>query len=177
MSGLRRLLIPALLVLPILGLGIGWASTEAGSRQGVEWDVPIGGYDPRDLLRGHYVQFRYDWPVQATDDEMRFAISGQSICLTGTAPVITSARWIYGDEDAKDCDEVVIANPWADEGADGINSDRLYVPQERGGDYERKLADPALQGIVRIRVNDSGIVTPVSLSFRPRPAEATEADE
>jgi uncharacterized membrane-anchored protein len=25
-------------------------------------DVAVTGYDPRDLLRGHYVRFTYVWP-------------------------------------------------------------------------------------------------------------------
>lgn len=28
---------------------------------GVEYVIPITGYDPRDMLRGHYLTFRYDW--------------------------------------------------------------------------------------------------------------------
>jgi hypothetical protein len=47
---------------PLLGLAALWGWTEVRSRQGTEWLVPVAGYDPRDLLRGHYVLFQYDWP-------------------------------------------------------------------------------------------------------------------
>ena len=58
----RALLHVAALALPLLGLGGMWLQADRLSRQGTEWDVPIRGYDPRDLLQGHYVQFQYDWP-------------------------------------------------------------------------------------------------------------------
>ena len=58
----RRLAFALALALPLAGLAASWAGTHHRARQGVEWDVPIAGYDPRDLLRGHYVIYRYDWP-------------------------------------------------------------------------------------------------------------------
>ena len=50
------------LVLPILGLGGLWGWSDFKAEQGTDWLVPIAGYDPRDLLRGHYIQYSYDWP-------------------------------------------------------------------------------------------------------------------
>ena len=67
MNRYRRFFLPFALLLPLIGLGLIWLQTERESHEGSEWDVPIEGYDPRDLLRGHYVQFRYDWPFVAED--------------------------------------------------------------------------------------------------------------
>ena len=44
-------------ILPVAGLAGLWAISANTYRQGTEWEVPIQGYDPRDLLRGHYVEF------------------------------------------------------------------------------------------------------------------------
>lgn len=48
----------ALAVLDVLFF-VGWIAREEHVRRtGAEVKLPIEGYDPRDLLRGHYVQFR-----------------------------------------------------------------------------------------------------------------------
>ena len=52
----------AAFALPLAGLAALWGWSDHLSRQGTDWLVPVAGYDPRDLLRGHYVQFAYDWP-------------------------------------------------------------------------------------------------------------------
>ncbi|MBP2314405.1 GDYXXLXY domain-containing protein [Azospirillum soli] len=59
----RRILTLALLILPTL-LVAGWALRLAAERDSQPvLRVAIAGYDPRDLLRGHYLQFRLDLPV------------------------------------------------------------------------------------------------------------------
>ncbi len=42
--------------------------------QGDEWRIKITGYDPRDLLRGRYIIFRYDY------EDFK---QGQKICFSG----------------------------------------------------------------------------------------------
>ncbi len=181
MSRYRRFYFPLALLLPLVGLGLIWVLTERESHRGAEWYVPVAGYDPRDLLRGHYVQFRYDWPgVQA--DEITTGYEGQKIlCIKGAAPAIESVEvldMVGTDQSlASICDSTAKANPRSEEGNNGLLRDRIYVPQEAARDYEKKLANPELQGIVRIRINSSGFITPLSLSFQQRPEASIEQDE
>ncbi|NRD88861.1 hypothetical protein C8024_04400 [Sphingopyxis sp. BSNA05] len=180
MTRLRRFLLPLALLLPLVGLGLIWLATEQESREGTEWDVPIAGYDPRDLLRGHYVQFRYDWPAVEQDQLPIWAAPRKSLCIRGTAPAIASVE--VRDLDVADlmpddrCDALVQVNPWSEEGNDGLTRDRLYVAQQAAGGYEKKLADPELQGIIRVRVNNNGFITPLSLRFQPRREEGTTGE-
>ena len=51
----------ALLIVPILLLGGLSLLHEYHRSSGTIWTVPIAGYDPRDLLSGRYLQFRYEW--------------------------------------------------------------------------------------------------------------------
>ncbi|MEO0699811.1 MAG: GDYXXLXY domain-containing protein, partial [Pseudomonadota bacterium] len=53
-----------LVALPFAGLAALWWQSDTLSRQGTDWEVEIEGYDPRDLLRGHYVEFQYAWPIR-----------------------------------------------------------------------------------------------------------------
>lgn len=70
--GIVALLLPFLLVGIILFQGM-------KSFEGTEYRVRIIGYDPRDILRGHYIQFNYEWPStsQCKPNEACFA------CFTG----------------------------------------------------------------------------------------------
>lgn len=59
----RGWLMAAALILPVAGLGLGITIHQTTMRDAQEWRIPIQGYDPRDLLRGQYVNYRYDWAV------------------------------------------------------------------------------------------------------------------
>ena len=159
------------LVLPLLGLAGTWTWTHVRAQQGTEWDVPIAGYDPRDLLRGHYVIYTYDWPGLGERD--RWDIPPE-LCLHGAAPVIDRVTDGAGPE----CANPVRAYDYSDDFGGGISTGRLYVSQAEGERLQRQLTDPALQGTVRIRLRDDGHITPLGISFRPRPAEpvAPEAE-
>ena len=45
---------------------------------GSEWDISVRGYDPRDLLRGHYLRFRLDYNYI---DSKENNCSGDDCCL------------------------------------------------------------------------------------------------
>ena len=151
------------MVLPLAGLGGTWIWTHVRAQQGTEWDVPVTGYDPRDLLRGHYIVYRYAWPGL---DERKVDIYSAELCLIGTAPRIE--RTVAIAEAPGGCRNPVRA---AEVGADmlrnsGLAGGILYVPQTQARPLERKLADPRYQGVVRIRVRDDGHVTPLRITFR-----------
>lgn len=50
-----------ILGLPILFLGMWGVSLKIQMNSGLEVRLPIRGYDPRDLLSGHYIQYQIDW--------------------------------------------------------------------------------------------------------------------
>lgn len=162
----RRLISTLALLLPLAGLGAGWAQTHHAAQQGIEWEVPIAGYDPRDLLRGHYVIYTYQWPgLDEAGDGLRFQ---PVLCLEGTSPVIARTYRPQGQP----CAHYVEARGGFGDPEGGLVSGRLYVSQQEGRRLEQQLRDPDLQGIVRIRVRGDGRLTPLALAFRPRGAEA-----
>ncbi len=52
------------LVLPILALGGALWQHEAQLGAATLWRIPVGGYDPRDPLRGRFIQFAYQWDLR-----------------------------------------------------------------------------------------------------------------
>lgn len=51
----------ASLFIPILGLSLWMGKLVYDRRNGVTLEIPIKGYDPRDLISGHYLEFRIDF--------------------------------------------------------------------------------------------------------------------
>jgi GDYXXLXY protein len=154
------------LILPLAGFAALWGWTHHRAQQGTDWDVPVQGYDPRDLLRGHYITFQYDWPGLVRAD---LPASGWGeLCLHGRAPVIDRVSVIVRGG----CPDYVRADDLGSYYPNGLVTGRLYVPQDKAAGLEVKLRNPALQGVVRFRLRDDGHITPLSIRFRPRPAEA-----
>jgi uncharacterized membrane-anchored protein len=54
----RRSFIAVAVVLPLVVLVLGMVSAERRLGDNRRWTFAVTGYDPRDLLRGHYIQYR-----------------------------------------------------------------------------------------------------------------------
>jgi uncharacterized membrane-anchored protein len=160
----------AALLLPLIGFGASWAMTHQKAQQGTDWDVPIAGYDPRDLLRGHYIQYRYEWPGITADENGNWHWF-QTLCVEGNAPTITRVSRLENEAEAK-CDAIVRAPR---DGMTDLITGRFYVPQTRAREYEDRLRDSKLRGILRVRIREDGVMTPKSLRFRPLTAAEIRA--
>lgn len=64
----RRVAALVALLLPVVGT-IGLIVRGELALRGAEWRFKITGYDPRDLLRGHYLVYRIDWGERPVDSE------------------------------------------------------------------------------------------------------------
>ena len=159
---MSRLLRLGTLALPLVGFAALWGWSDYQSRQGTEWDVEIQGYDPRDLLRGHYVQFTYDW--NGIDGRLGSGGSPLALCFEGTPPGPPLVTRVDGDLDS--CAYPVEVDYGGVYGADGLLRGRLYLGQERALEVEEMLLDPDLRGIVRVRLGTNRKLTPIDISFR-----------
>lgn len=161
MKASLRLLV---LLLPVVGLGGAWGWTHVRAQQGAEWDVPVSVSGPHASLRGRYLAFRYDWGL---GDDVDLG-SAQALCLEGAPPVLETVRATGADDHA--CRHLVRAMEGGSRFS-GLRGGILYVPQEQVPAIRRQLADPALTAVARIRVNDSGVVTPLRIAFQRRPTQ------
>ncbi len=160
----------AAFALPLAGLAALWGWSDTLSRQGTDWLVPVAGYDPRDLLRGHYVQFSYDWPGLENE-----AFEGPAeLCLHGTAPRLERVTL---PAPGTPCAHLARAAD-ADSGYPmGLGMGRVYIAQTRSAELTRKLTDPDLRGFVVLRQREDGTVTPRELRFRPLTEAERQARE
>ncbi len=146
-------------VAPVLGLAALWGLSERTYYQGTDWEVPIQGYDPRDYLRGHYVEYSYDWP--GIDE---FAdVAPERLCLEGTAPKLTR---VTADSDGP-CAHPIRADATGVYGWDALTRGRLYLGQDRAEALQQELQDRDQRGIVTIRQREDGSFTPIGIRFRP----------
>lgn len=165
MSRLVRL---AAVIAPVLGLAGLWALSNHTYRQGTEWAVPIAGYDPRDILRGHYVEFTYNWPGINAFRDVRPAM----LCLEGTAPVIERVTVPIEAAEQATCAHPIRASGAGVYSWDELVVGRLYIGQERAAALQEKLRNPEQVGIVTIRQRNDGSFTAIAIRFRAlTPAE------
>ncbi|NCP14443.1 MAG: GDYXXLXY domain-containing protein [Sphingomonadales bacterium] len=149
-------------LLPALGLAALWGQSHHTFQQGTEWEVPVEGYDPRDYLRGHYVEFTYDWP--GVEQWPRWRNDHPfMLCLEGDAPRI--ARVTVHRESP--CAHPVRGDPSGVYGLSALTMGRLYLGQARAETLQRELQDSGQRGVVTIRQRDDGSFTPIAIRFRP----------
>ena len=158
----HRPALAAALLLPVVGLAASWAVKHHAAQQGIDWEVPIAAYDPRDLLRGHYLAYRFEWPG-ITHAGAESLASAQALCIEGTPPRIARVSRLDTVPARDRCVSIARAT---DAGARNLIEGRFYVPQTRAADYEEQLRDPGRQGVVRVRIRADGVVTPKSLRFQ-----------
>ncbi len=157
-------------ILPLAGLAALWAQSDRTYHSGTEWEVPIQGYDPRDYLRGHYVEFSYDWPgFDPFRDTPR-----EALCLQGKAPALAAVTVLRGGEA---CTYPVRPAGGGVYGWEGLTRGRLYLGQDRAAKLDAELRNNDQRGIVTIRQREDGSFTPIAIRFRPlTPAESAERD-
>lgn len=157
-------------ILPLAGLAGLWVQSDRTYQSGTEWEVPIQGYDPRDYLRGHYVEFSYDWP--GADQFPPRTIF--HLCLEGNPPTLTR---VTASLLPRDCAHPLSADASGVYGSEGLMRGRLYLGQDRASALEQQLRNRDQRGIVTIRQREDGSFTPISIRFRPlTAAERAERD-
>jgi GDYXXLXY protein len=155
----------AAVLLPLAGLGGLWVMSDRTFQQGTEWEVPIEGFDPRDFLRGHYVEFTYDWPgIEPGDLTMEPPV----LCLAGKPPRLDE---VFMAGNPVVCTHPVRADTTGVYGWEGLTRGRLYLDQDRALAMQRELQDPDLRGIVTIRQREDGSFTALRIRFRPLTAD------
>ncbi|MCL9982317.1 MAG: GDYXXLXY domain-containing protein [Erythrobacter sp.] len=164
---MNRLVRLAALALPLAGLAGLWFLSDRTFQQGTEWEVPIDGFDPRDFLRGHYVEFTYDWPgIEEFRD-----VPPHMLCLEGTAPQLTRVTAFADAAAAAPCAHPVRADASGVYGWEGLARGRLYLDQDRAMAMQQELRDADQRGIVTIRQREDGSFAAIAIRFRPLTAD------
>ena len=121
--------------LPIVVLGVGIARGEHAIRSGEIWRFDVSGYDPRDLLRGHYLRFRIEEQWGDPYDHAGPASEADCACLErredGEPPLLHAASCGFA---RGQCEDFVIREEL-------LELDRFYVPEAKARELERRLQE------------------------------------
>lgn len=151
----RRLLIA--LALPIVALIAMIVRAEITSRHGRPWRIGVVGYDPRDLVRGHYLRyrlsFRWDEPGE------RCTAATCCYCLRGepdSEPLVTKVAC----SETAGCD-----SSFPDTQMDHL--EKFFIPEDRGTALEHELRTRDAKLLVRVARDGNVVIQDLLLDGRP----------
>ncbi len=126
----------AVLLLPMVMLILLWGQMQWRLSQAPAVTLPIVGYDPRDLLYGHFIRYKLPMPADVKDEGDCVCIAvpnsmSRIACAEPTAPQSTACLLILPRHDAKLTD-----------------AHEFYVPE----DYASRLNELLLSGQQRFAI-------------------------
>lgn len=119
--------------------------------QGQEWQFQVQGYDPRDLLRGHYLQFnlRHDWGSES--GRTCSDANDCCLCLTDVGNRVPKVKKTSCETAQTQCDGYM-----RDKFVRGLN--RYYIPENQAAHAEKILQDAGTnnEAFLSVSINSKG---------------------
>ena len=141
-----RSLLIASLALPIIALIANALWHEWARHQGQEVTIPITGFDPRDLLSGHFLIYQLNYGVAGNDCQPEGAPA--IMCLQPSPQLHVNTQ-----EKPADCD-LYIRGQCAGLGRFSANIERFYIPEEYATVLDQKVRNN--QGALVLGVDSQG---------------------
>ncbi|MCU0822495.1 MAG: GDYXXLXY domain-containing protein [Spirochaetes bacterium] len=124
----------ASLIFPIVFLA-GLAVYKAAKiSSGKEIVIPITGYDPRDLLSGHYLTFRLDLNNDTICGDEKYNLPRVYVCLRQTADNGISSNITDDISPEQGCDAVLKGK--CEYGTFLAGIERYYIPEEHSAELD-----------------------------------------
>jgi uncharacterized membrane-anchored protein len=118
--------------------------------QGEEWKFEVTGYDPRDLLRGHYLRFNlaYDWENSRSSCDNP---ADCCLCLTDTGQIVPKVKRTSCSIAKTQCDGYMLS-----EFERSLN--RYYIPEEQARQAEKILREARVdnQAFLSVAISAAG---------------------
>ena len=119
------------LAIPILAILLSIGKYEYQVRSGEEWKFEIGGYDPRDLLKGHYLTYRilFDLDEVEKRNSCRKLGGGMENCCLCLQRETSKVKTMRCETAAKLCDGMINEKFLP-------RLRKFYIPENRGKSLE-----------------------------------------
>lgn len=146
----NRTLILALVLPWVILLGL-FAYNTVARVQAQSWLLPVEGYDPRNLVYGHYVLARFKWPQTEAESP---GCTGPDCCLCLGAENMIAQPFTLRYASRMDCalipsatctGHIALKNTLWDQGF------KIYLAQEDGPVAEKYLRDPAYANRITVQ--------------------------
>jgi uncharacterized membrane-anchored protein len=144
----------AVLAFPILCLFL-WAGFSSVRLQtGTEVTIPIVGFDPRDILAGHYLTYRLDLPHNKICKNSLPKVPSTKVCLKSSKGTLLAIRWPkpISQGRAEGCTAVLQGSCKSGRFLAGI--EKFYIPE--GDARELDIAVRRKKGAVVVSVDRIG---------------------
>ncbi len=127
---------------PLIVMGAWTGKLALGIRSGKEVTFAIKGFDPRDLLSGHYLRYAVEWGIETCA-----VTTGEATCncLSDTVPAKATWSGACAGRPAG-CDLFVAGR--CEHGRFEAGLDRFFIPETWQGKLARVPANATLQAMV-----------------------------
>jgi uncharacterized membrane-anchored protein len=142
-------LLIASIALPIIALIANAVGHEWARHQGQEVSIPITGFDPRDLLSGHFLTYQLQYGADNSNCRPEGASAVMCLQPSPQLHINTQAK-------PRNCD-LYIRGQCGGLGRFTANIERFYIPEEYATVLDRKVRDN--QGALVLGVDNQGIAT------------------
>lgn len=155
-----------LLFAPIFVL-LGWVlSVQSMISSGIKMELPVRGYDPRDILAGHYLSVEVDFDgfpseCQVKDDDnksLRWKRRDAFFCASSGRIVL---------ERTGGCDTFIKGHCWYNRFHSNIS--RFYVPEKMSRPLEKAVRNKENTPMLRVSIAEDGKAYPLDLILQGMP--------
>ena len=135
------------LAIPILAILLSIGKSEYQVRSGEEWKFEIGGYDPRDLLKGHYLTYRILFDLDEVEKRNSCRKRGISDCCLCLQRETSKVKTMRCETAAKLCDGMINEKFLP-------RLRKFYIPENRGKSLENLVRSRKAE--ILLSINRSG---------------------
>lgn len=143
------------LLLPFLVLLLYTIYNAVSLSAGTEAILPISGYDPRDLISGHYLAYQVDYPpevscgpTQSTDRRI------SCYCITDWDDSGLVVNGYYGEDCEAEDSCIAYIGGECKHGRFTAGIERYYISESKSIDMDRRLRDKG--AYIRVSIDSSG---------------------
>ena len=147
------------LLLPICVLATNTWLSHQQKTQGDTITLPIQGFDPRDLLSGHYLTY-----------DINYGISGENGCPTSHIEAIACLqpeRQIFPSDELPDSCTQYIAGTCNDDAQFIAGLERFYVPEQYAKQLETHVQNGEGKLVITIDGNGKAAIRDLLINNRP----------
>jgi len=144
----RGLRLGVALMMPIIALSVMAGLRHYQQSSGQEVILPVQGYDPRDLLSGHYLRYSVDYGVE------------ESCTYSQTEPAVIclqpESAFRLGTEAPQDCEVFIRGRCIAGRFVAGI--ERFYIPEEGSVELDRRVRGKEAALLLSVNQNGKAVI-------------------
>ena len=149
-----------LLIVPVLAVALLMVQAEYKIEQGQMYTVPVNGFDPRDLVYGHYLSIQVD--LEALGARAGGTKEGDVFCFQRDGESVRVLRATQMELAQENCASITPTENL-------VGAKRYLVPEVDALELESRLRDQKVKASVELIIQESGEVSMGMLFLNGKP--------